>query len=125
MKARSLCIPLSHHAFLSSPPCIHVTSTPGCGESTKEGDPEKMSKLPCGHSFHDFCIRGWCIIGKKETCPYCGEKVDLKVLYPQPWSLERQDVLFSQLLDAIRYLVVWQPVIITLVKGINAGLGLQ
>jgi len=49
----------------------------------------------------------------------------LKVLFPQPWSLERQDVLFSQLLDAIRYLVVWQPVIVTLVKGINQGLGLE
>jgi hypothetical protein len=44
-------------------------------------------------------------------------QVDLKILYPQPWSLERQDVLFSQLLDAIRYLVVWQPAIICLVKG--------
>jgi len=99
-----------------------------CGDSTKasgEDDPEKMCKLRCGHSFHEFCIRGWTIIGKKETCPYCGEKVDLKVLFPQPWSLERQDVLFSQLLDAIRYLVVWQPVIVTLVKGINQGLGLE
>ncbi|CAB1335895.1 unnamed protein product, partial [Coregonus sp. 'balchen'] len=28
--------------------------------------------------FHEFCIRGWCIVGKKQTCPYCNEKVDLK-----------------------------------------------
>ena len=38
---------------------------------------EKRKRLACGHSFHDFCIRGWCIIGKKQTCPYCKEKVRL------------------------------------------------
>ena len=36
---------------------------------------ERTVSLGCGHSFHDFCVRGWTIVGKKETCPYCGEKV--------------------------------------------------
>ena len=43
--------------------------------------------------FHEFCIRGWCIVGKKQTCPYCKEKVDLKRLFPNPWEVRR--VLFS------------------------------
>ena len=40
--------------------------------------------------FHEFCIRGWCIVGKKQTCPYCKEKVDLKRMFSNPypfWAL--------------------------------------
>ena len=40
--------------------------------------------------FHEFCIRGWCIVGKKQTCPYCKEKVDLKRLFPNPWEVRRR-----------------------------------
>lgn len=25
---------------------------------------EKVYKLSCYHTFHDMCIRGWCIVGK-------------------------------------------------------------
>ena len=45
---------------------------------------ESSFSLPCGHIFHEFCIRGWCIVGKKQICPYCKEKVDLKRLFPNP-----------------------------------------
>ncbi|XP_026577401.1 RING finger protein 121 [Pseudonaja textilis] len=74
-------------------------------------------------SFHEFCIRGWCIVGKKQTCPYCKEKVDLKRMFSNPW--ERPHVMYGQLLDWLRYLVAWQPVIIGLVQGINYVLGLE
>lgn len=37
--------------------------------------------------FHEFCIRGWCIVGKKQTCPYCNEKVDLKRMMNNPYPL--------------------------------------
>jgi RING finger protein 121 len=84
---------------------------------------EESFSLPCGHIFHEFCIRGWCIVGKKQTCPYCKEKVDLKRLFPNPW--EKPHILYGNLLDWIRYLVAWQPVIIILVQGINAMAGLE
>lgn len=29
----------------------------------EEGLIENTYKLPCDHVFHEFCIRGWCIIG--------------------------------------------------------------
>lgn len=45
---------------------------------------EANYRLPCNHVFHEYCIRGWCIIGKKQTCPYCKEKVDLKRLFKNP-----------------------------------------
>ena len=84
---------------------------------------EDTFRLSCGHEFHEFCIRGWCIVGKKQTCPYCKEKVDLKRLFPGPW--ERPQVMYGNLLDWIRYLVAWQPVIIGIVQAINWSLGLE
>ncbi|KAK3100169.1 hypothetical protein FSP39_015674 [Pinctada imbricata] len=84
---------------------------------------EATCKLGCDHIFHEFCIRGWCIVGKKQTCPYCKEKVDLKRMFPSPW--DRPHMLYGNLLDWIRYLVAWQPLIIMLVQGINWSLGLE
>mmetsp|Transcript_28936 Transcript_28936/g.75890 ORF Transcript_28936/g.75890 Transcript_28936/m.75890 type:complete len:381 (-) Transcript_28936:962-2104(-) len=97
-----------------------------CGDKMDRHDEvEKVVKLPCGHELHEFCIRGWSIVGKKQVCPYCNEKVDLSKMFVAPWSLQRQDVLFSQLLDMLRYLVVWLPFIIVAAKGVNHALGLQ
>jgi len=84
---------------------------------------EESFSLPCGHIFHEFCIRGWCIVGKKQICPYCKEKVDLKRLFPNPW--EKPHILYGNLLDWIRYLVAWQPVIVIIVQGINWAMGLE
>ncbi|MGH0179101.1 UNVERIFIED_CONTAM: hypothetical protein FKN15_000756 [Acipenser sinensis] len=78
---------------------------------------------PSVSRFHEFCIRGWCIVGKKQTCPYCKEKVDLQRMFSNPW--EKPHVMYGQLLDWLRYLVAWQPVIIGLVQGINYVLGLE
>lgn len=41
------------------------------------------------------------------------------------FSWERPHVMYGQLLDWLRYLVAWQPVIIGLVQGINYVLGLE
>ncbi|XP_008209281.1 RING finger protein 121 isoform X1 [Nasonia vitripennis] len=89
----------------------------------EEGVLENTYKLSCNHVFHEFCIRGWCIVGKKQICPYCKEKVDLKKMFHNPW--EKPHVLYGQLLDWLRWLVAWQPVILFLVQGINWSLGLE
>lgn len=100
-----------------------------CGNEIVAGGEEELSvvekayRLSCGHVFHEFCIRGWCIVGKKQTCPYCKEKVDLKRMFKNPW--EKPHLFYGQLLDWIRYLVAWQPLIISLVQGINYLLGLE
>lgn len=88
-----------------------------------EGVIENRYTLNCDHVFHEFCIRGWCIVGKKQTCPYCKEKVDLKKMFCNPW--ERPHVLYGQLLDWIRWLVAWQPLILFIVQGINWVFGLE
>uniref|UniRef100_A0A8C7X302 Ring finger protein 175 n=1 Tax=Oryzias sinensis TaxID=183150 RepID=A0A8C7X302_9TELE len=80
----------------------------------EEGFIEDTYQLSCGHIFHEFCIRGWCIVGKKQTCPP----------YFAPYW-EKTHVLYGQLLDWLRYLVAWQPIIIGVVHGINFSLGLE
>ncbi|XP_005556166.3 RING finger protein 175 isoform X2 [Macaca fascicularis] len=92
-------------------------------ELDEEGLIENTYQLSCNHVFHEFCIRGWCIVGKKQTCPYCKEKVDLKRMISNPW--ERTHFLYGQILDWLRYLVAWQPVVIGIVQGINYSLGLE
>ncbi|RUO97153.1 hypothetical protein BC936DRAFT_140889 [Jimgerdemannia flammicorona] len=90
--------------------CNQATSIPV--GSLVEPDPtvinEPVHHLECKHVFHEKCIRGWCLIGKKDICPYCKEKVDLKQFQKNPWDTQQQ--LYLNLLDGVRYLVVWQPV---------------
>ncbi|CAF4995532.1 unnamed protein product, partial [Rotaria socialis] len=100
-----------------------VCANPILVQNNDEALIERTYKLQCGHTFHEFCIRGWCIVGKKQTCPYCKEKVDLKRLFPNPW--EKPHVLYGNLLDWIRYLVAWQPLILMVVQGVNYVLGLE
>ncbi|KAI8394117.1 uncharacterized protein BYT42DRAFT_591552 [Radiomyces spectabilis] len=69
---------------------------------------DAVHQLACKHVFHEKCIRGWCLIGKKDICPYCKEKVDLKQFKKNPWDTQQQ--LYLNILDGVRYLVVWQPV---------------
>ncbi|BES91246.1 RING finger protein [Nesidiocoris tenuis] len=89
----------------------------------EEGILENTYKLSCEHVFHEFCIRGWCIVGKKQICPYCKEKVDLKKMFCNPW--EKPHVLYGSVLDWLRVLVAWQPVILGFIQFINFMLGLE
>nr|XP_013797431.1 PREDICTED: RING finger protein 121-like [Apteryx mantelli mantelli] len=126
----SLCSALAQFYSASGMPTKHLSDSvcAVCGQQifvdvNEEGIIENTYRLSCNHVFHEFCIRGWCIVGKKQTCPYCKEKVDLKRMFSNPW--ERPHVMYGQLLDWLRYLVAWQPVIIGLVQGINYVLGLE
>ncbi|MFH4979420.1 hypothetical protein AB6A40_006129 [Gnathostoma spinigerum] len=98
-----------------------------CGNHLEHGDDyedsEAVYRLSCNHVFHEFCIRGWCVVGKSQTCPYCKEKVDLKRMFKNPW--EKPHLFYGQLLDWIRYLVCWQPLVVSLVQGVNNWLGLE
>lgn len=81
--------------------------------------PEATFELSCKHVFHEHCIRGWALVGKKDTCPLCSEKVNMKAFSKGPWDGKGQ--VWAQLLDAVRYLVVWNPVIMIV---LNSGLHL-
>lgn len=94
-----------------------------CGQEMNATEGEKCYKLNCRHLFHEFCIRGWCMVGKKQTCPYCKEKVDLKLMFSNPW--ERTHVQYASLLDFLRYIIVWLPVIFTASRLANYLIGLD
>ncbi|VDN96004.1 unnamed protein product [Rodentolepis nana] len=94
-----------------------------CTKVMLNGQGEKKYKLNCTHVFHEFCLRGWCIVGKKDICPYCKEKVNLHKLIKNPW--EKPHLLFGNLLDGIRYLVAWQPLIVMAVHTIIWALDLK
>lgn len=84
---------------------------------------EKTYTLSCNHTFHNSCIRGWIVLGKQQTCPYCKEKVDLQRMFRNPWS--KPHLFYGRLLDWARYLIAWQPLIIFIVQGVNKVLGLE
>lgn len=50
---------------------------------------------------------------------------ELSLIPSSPASWEKTHVLYGQLLDWLRYLVAWQPIIIGIVHGINFSLGLE
>ncbi|ELK32333.1 RING finger protein 121 [Myotis davidii] len=68
-------------------------------------------------------------------CAVCGQQIFVDVseegIIENTYRLscnhvwERPHVMYGQLLDWLRYLVAWQPVIIGLVQGINYILGLE
>jgi RING finger protein 121/175 len=84
-----------------------------CALCTESLDDEggKVVTLNCKHQYHHFCIRGWAIVGKKDVCPYCKEKVDMKETF-QGTFLGPQSPAYIQTLDFLRSLIVWNPVII-------------
>jgi hypothetical protein len=57
-------------------------------------------RLRLGPAFHEKCIRGWTIIGKKTICPYCHERVDTSAFQTNVW--DAQQVLYLSLLDFVR-----------------------
>jgi RING finger protein 121 len=63
------------------------------------------------------------MVGKKDTCPVCNEKVDLSILPHSPW--DKQERTWAQLLDALRYLIVWNPVIIIIANYTFSSLGID
>ncbi|KXZ56725.1 hypothetical protein GPECTOR_1g653 [Gonium pectorale] len=57
----------------------------GTGEGEEQAPAERTVQLSCKHCFHDLCVRGWTLVGKK-------------------------------MMDGIRYLVVWNPIIFTVLS---------
>ncbi|GAU98582.1 hypothetical protein RvY_09710 [Ramazzottius varieornatus] len=84
---------------------------------------ENTFRISCGHQFHEFCLKGWCIVGKKDTCPYCKERFNRKDIYKNPW--DKPHVLLGQYLDILRYLLAWQPLILYADQKLYYLLGLE
>lgn len=101
----------------------------GAGAAGAAADPplddgDASVQLSCKHIVHADCAKGWLIVGKKDTCPVCNERVDLRALYAgKPW--ETKNLQWIQMLDFFRYMVVWQPAVLMALHFIFHGLGLD
>jgi len=83
------------------------------GEADSGEEETKILKLSCDHEFHENCIRGWCIVGKKDMCPFCCEKIDMKHLIPESaWNSKRLSIIWIRMLSVLRWLIVWNPIIV-------------
>ncbi len=84
---------------------------------------DRVFKLECNHLYHEHCLRGWTLIGKKDMCPYCKEKVDLRIFKGNnPWDTTQE--IYLGILDACRYILVWNPIVLVLVNVLFKLLGL-
>ncbi|KAJ2250004.1 hypothetical protein GGI13_004113 [Coemansia sp. RSA 455] len=84
---------------------------------------EPTHRLGCGHEFHACCIRGWCVVGKKDVCPYCREKVDLETFKQNPW--DKQELFYVTALEYMRFFISWQPLTLLFLTAIFWVLGLS
>jgi hypothetical protein len=75
----------------------------------------EVFQLPCRHTFHSLCIKGWVLIGKRNSCPCCCERVELSSLTGKT-ILGRPSLLWAQMLSLVRYLVVWLPLLIAVTR---------
>lgn len=67
---------------------------------------ERLFVLTCGHKFHEYCIYGWCLVGKRQVCPFCREKVDLGRMF-SALPFQKPHMLYGNFLEFIRYLFAW------------------
>lgn len=79
-------------------------------------DDDPIVTLTCQHRYHEACVRGWTLVGKKNTCPACGEKVQYEQLNVHPW--QRTSELWATCLDAMGLIAVWNPLIILGVQAL-------
>lgn len=77
---------------------------------------ECIFTLSCNHQFHESCIRGWTVVGKRDTCPTCHEKVNLRATFSNPW--ETEGLTWGVILDALRFLIVYNPLIVLIVHTV-------
>jgi len=77
---------------------------------------ETTFTLQCGHEFHNHCLRGWTMLGRKNMCPYCSTRVSLDTIETNFWN--RHSANWGQVLDTMRYLVVWNPLLAVCTQGL-------
>jgi RING finger protein 121 len=76
---------------------------------------EEVYTLSCKHQFHESCVKGWLVVGKRDTCPNCSEKVQLREIFKNPW--ETQNLAWGKILNALRFLLVYNPIVVALVQA--------
>ena len=56
--------------------------------------------LKCGHSYHEDCIKGWCLIGQNNSCFYCKDGVNNKNFNQEYWI--KSEVMISSMMSTMK-----------------------
>lgn len=85
-------------------------------------------RLQCRHVYHTPCIRGWVLVGKKDACPYCKERINYKELAidrgQNVWDANTT-VAYLWLVDTVRFFVVYVPLLVVFTRLMYYLLGLR
>lgn len=73
---------------------------------------EKKVTLKCGHSFHEDCIKGWCLIGQNNSCFYCKDGVDNKNFNQEYWI--KSEVMISSMMSTMKSAISFFAIIFVL-----------
>lgn len=66
MEGRQLVTRVNNCGICGNELCDEVVPARGTGEQPVEQLPgERTVQLSCKHCFHDLCVRGWTMVGKK------------------------------------------------------------
>ncbi|KAF0984516.1 hypothetical protein FDP41_000415 [Naegleria fowleri] len=107
----------AHSGDSETPFTRRITDDVTIPPENKRKTTQETKVLSCGHKFHEFCVYGWLIIGKKSTCPICKENVDPKqhdLLQKHPWKSDSE--FYIGVLDLTRYFVVFNPIILIVIQ---------
>ncbi|WUR03640.1 RING finger protein 121 [Vairimorpha necatrix] len=74
---------------------------------------EPIHTLICNHNFHETCIKGWTMIAKKKSCPYCKKGVDLDTFSKDIWY--QSEIWFYPLIEALRSGIVFVFILIVII----------
>jgi RING finger protein 121 len=70
----------------------------------------KAVTLKCGHSFHEDCIKGWCLIGQNNSCYYCKDGVDNKTFDQEYWI--KTEVMIAPMMRTMKSAISFSVVLI-------------
>jgi hypothetical protein len=63
-------------------------------------------KLSCGHEFHDTCLVGWSVVGKRHMSPCCSEKLDTDIIFASsPW--QKTSTAWIDITEQARFLIYY------------------
>jgi len=63
-----------------------------------------------GHEYHEYCLYGWALVGKRDTCPFCKENASISTMFGNS-PLQKPAYFYGRILLAVRYLVLWFPLL--------------
>lgn len=93
---------------VSSEECM-ICTLPFREKDTPRAIEEKIVTLKCGHSYHEDCIKGWCLIGQNNSCYYCKDLVDNNSFNQEYWI--KSEVMIAPMMRTMKSAISFSVII--------------